>query len=185
MWIIISEKESISTGWDLTPSKMEQLSIYVYGNDKRYLRELVNDAIEYCEEKDSSQTVIYQVHKWGGRWVKCQQKEPRKLESVILDSDIALRVVDDIRNFLQSGEWYTSKGVPYRRGYLLYGPPGTGKTSFVTAIAAQLSLSICYLNLSGGNLDDDCLNSLLNSAPENSIILLEDIDAIFVERTSV
>ena len=71
MWVIIQEKESISTGWDLTPSKMEQLTIYVYGNDKKYLRELVNDAITYCEEKDSSQTVIYQVHKWGGHWVKC------------------------------------------------------------------------------------------------------------------
>lgn len=40
-------------------------------------------------------------------------------------------VIEDIKKFLSSGEWYTSKGVPYRRGYLLYGPPGTGKTSFV------------------------------------------------------
>lgn len=68
--------------------------------------------------------------------MKCQQKEPRKIESVILDSDIANTIVKDIRQFLESGDWYTSKGVPYRRGYLLYGPPGTGKTSFTTAIAA-------------------------------------------------
>lgn len=75
--------------------------------------------------------------------------------------------------------------MPYRRGYLLFGPPGTGKTSFVQAVAAALNLNICYLNLSGGNLDDDGLNVLLNNAPMKSIILLEDIDAIFVERTSV
>lgn len=86
---------------------------------------------------------------------------------------------------MDSSEWYNNKGVPYRRGYLLYGPPGTGKTSFVQAVASALNLNICYLNLSGGNLDDDGLNLLLNNAPMRSIILLEDIDAIFVERTSV
>ena len=75
--------------------------------------------------------------------------------------------------------------MPYRRGYLLYGPPGTGKTSFTQAVASALNLNICYLNLSGGNLDDDGLNVLLNNAPMRSVILLEDIDAIFVERTSV
>jgi chaperone BCS1 len=94
-------------------------------------------------------------------------------------------IINDINRFLSSAEWYINKGVPYRRGYLLYGPPGTGKTSFVQAIAAKLNLNICYLNLSGGNMDDDGLNGLLNSAPMRSIILLEDIDAIFVERTSV
>lgn len=77
------------------------------------------------------------------------------------------------------------KGVPYRRGYLLYGPPGTGKTSFTQAIAGALKLHICYLNLSGGNMDDDGLNRALNDAPPHSIILLEDIDAIFVEREAV
>jgi mitochondrial chaperone BCS1 len=75
--------------------------------------------------------------------------------------------------------------VPYRRGYLLYGPPGTGKTSFVQAVASALNLNICYLNLSSGYMDDDGLNTCLNSSPLNSIILLEDIDGIFIERTSV
>lgn len=102
-----------------------------------------------------------------------------------MDSNIADDIIQDINKFLVSGEWYINKGVPYRRGYLLYGPPGTGKTSFVQAVAGACNLNICYLNLSGGNLDDDGLNSLLNAAPMRSIILLEDIDAIFVERTSV
>ncbi len=68
---------------------------------------------------------------------------------------------------------------------MLYGPPGTGKTSFVLAVAAELKLSICTLNLSGNEMDDERLNKVLEDAPRNSIILLEDVDAIFVERTSV
>lgn len=68
---------------------------------------------------------------------------------------------------------------------MLYGPPGTGKTSFVLAVAAELKLSICTLNLSGNEMDDERLNKVLEDAPRNSLILLEDIDAIFVERTSV
>jgi chaperone BCS1 len=94
-------------------------------------------------------------------------------------------LIEDIKWFKDSPEWYKKKGVPYRRGYLLYGPPGTGKTSFTQAIAGALKLNICYLNLSGGNLCDDGLNRALNDAPPDSIILLEDIDGIFVERESV
>lgn len=92
---------------------------------------------------------------------------------------------DDIQKFQNSEEWYQKRGIPYRRGYLLYGPPGTGKTSFTLAVAGALKLNICYLNLSSGRLDDDDLNDVLSSAPDNSIILLEDIDAIFVQRESV
>lgn len=128
---------------------------------------------------------IYQTHRWGDMWEECQQKKPRALNSVVLDSTVAEDVIADMKKFMESSEWYQSKGVPYRRGYLLYGPPGTGKTSFTQAVASALNLNICYLNLSGGNLDDDGLNVLLNNAPMRSVILLEDIDAIFVERTSV
>ena len=90
-----------------------------------------------------------------------------------------------MKRFQQSPSWYKEKGVPYRRGYLLYGPPGSGKTSFTQAIAGAMKLHICYLNLSGDTLDDDMLNRALNDAPSDSIILLEDIDGIFVERESV
>ena len=46
-------------------------------------------------------------------------------------------------------------------------------------------MHISILSLAGGELDDDSLNTLLNSTEVNSIILLEDIDAIFQGREAV
>lgn len=39
------------------------------------------------------------------------------------------------------------------------------------------------MNLSDRSLSDDRLNHLMSVAPQQSIILLEDIDAAFVKRT--
>ncbi len=72
-----------------------------------------------------------------------------------------------------------------RAGLLLFGPPGTGKTSLTQASAGLMNVDTCYLNLSGDRLDDDSLSRALNEAPARSIILLEDIDGIFVEREAV
>jgi chaperone BCS1 len=102
------------------------------------------------------------------------------MDSVVLDKDLSTEIIDDMKKFQNSAQWYIDKGVPYRRGYLLYGPPGSGKTSFTQAIAGKMNLNICYLNLSGNNMDDDGLNRALNDAPAHSIILLEDVDSLFV-----
>ena len=73
-------------------------------------------------------------------------------------------------------------GIPYRRGYLLHGPPGCGKSSYITALAGELERGICVLNLSERGLTDDRLNHLLAVAPQQTITLLEDIDAAFISR---
>lgn len=64
------------------------------------------------------------------------------------------------------------------------GSPGTGKTSFILAVAAELKLSVCLMNLTG-NMDDNQLMGAMENAPKNTILLLEDVDSIFIERTSV
>ena len=46
----------------------------------------------------------------------------------------------------------------------------------------ELEYSICVLNLSERGLSDDRLNHLLSVAPQQTIILLEDIDAAFANR---
>ena len=49
-------------------------------------------------------------------------------------------------------------------------------------MAGELQYSICVLNLSDRSMSDDRLAHRLADAPENSIILLEDVDAVFVSR---
>ena len=66
-------------------------------------------------------------------------------------------------------------GIPYRRGYLLHGPPGCGKSSFITALAGDLQLGICVLNLSERGLTDDRLNHLLALAPEVGNDVISDV----------
>lgn len=65
---------------------------------------------------------------------------------MILDKDLAERILEDIKDFIGSEEWYKEMGVPYHRGYLLHGPPGTGKSSFAQALAGHMRFSICILN---------------------------------------
>ncbi len=72
-------------------------------------------------------------------------------------------------------------GIPYKRSFLLYGPPGTGKNSLAQTLTGHFKFSTSYLNLSD-NIDDFCLNLLLNLAPKKSIVLLEDIDCLFEVR---
>ena len=156
-----------------------------YGQNSQVVKDFIRAAQEHCIKIANDHVGIYELHRWGIHWTKVQSKKCRPLDSVVLGDGIAEKLVADIQKFSQNEEWYKKKGIPYRRGYLLYGPPGTGKTSFTQAIAGALGYNICYLNLSGNRLDDDGLNRALNVTPAKSIILLEDIDGIFVDRESV
>jgi len=63
-------------------------------------------------------------------WLKSKAKPRRSLNSIILQEGVMESILDDAREFLDSEEWYTLAGIPYRRGYLLHGPPGTGKSVY-------------------------------------------------------
>ena len=76
----------------------------------------------------------------------------RSLSTLVLRDDIKEKILADLKEFLDSEEWYTLAGVPHRRGmlllvspqdvlltfarvgYLLYGKPGTGKSSTIHAM---------------------------------------------------
>lgn len=51
-------------------------------------------------------------------------RKRRSLSSVILDSGISTKITSDVKEFINTADWYSERGIPYRRGYLLYGPPG-------------------------------------------------------------
>lgn len=145
---------------------------------------MLNYAKDLELSKHDGKTVIYEPK--TSEWAPFgEPRRRREFESVILDSDIAERILSDVEDFLNSRDWYYQRGVPYRRGYLLHGPPGCGKTSYITALAGKLEYDICQMNLSNSALSDERLAYLLNVAPPKSFILLEDIDAAFLSREDI
>lgn len=183
----VSASDKLSTrGWYNEPFQMKTITITAYGVSKeaeKILNNFVSTARKYfIDKKFEEKAKIYLVSKWGSWMQSERKKEKRYIDSVILDRQLSEFILNDVKNFLSDKKWYRDHGIPYRRGYCLYGPPGNGKSSFVVALASELSLNICVLTLSASNMDDNTMQELLTDAPYNSIILLEDIDSIFVNR---
>jgi len=52
-------------------------------------------------------------------WRLITSRPKRPLSSIVLDVGIKEKVLDDAKEFLNSKKWYTERGIPFRRGYLL------------------------------------------------------------------
>lgn len=64
---------------------------------------------------------------------------------------------------------------------MLTGVPGSGKSSLVKAVCKRYNAVLHVLNFSKA-LTDEALIEVMGSIPDNSVLLIEDIDAFFVDR---
>jgi len=159
----------------------ETVQLTTFGKQKTLFVDILESARQLAMSEVRGKTLMYTVI--GTEWRQFgHPRQRRPIDSVVLGEGVGERILEDVQEFVKSVSWYRDRGIPYRRGYLLHGPPGCGKTSYITALAGELEYSICVLNLSDRSMSDDRLQHRLADAPENSIILLEDIDAAFVSR---
>ena len=164
----------------------DEISVSCFGRDPKILKDLLKDAQIAYLERDGNKTLIYRGQKkpYGGspddlEWVRCMSRSPRPMSTVVLDQAQKDSIIADIQDYLhpRTKKWYSNRGIPYRRGYLLHGPPGTGKTSLCFALAGLLQLRIYVAGLNSKNMTEDGLASLFRELPSRCIVLLEDIDA--------
>ena len=149
--------------------------------------ELLSDFMEYLVEvhgKDEIDEGVVSIRRFMVRcemWDTFYKVHGRSLESVILPKKTKQRLVDDIEDFMDNStrKWYLDMGIPYKRSYLFYGVPGSGKTSIIAAMAAKYNRPVCYISPSEPKMTDDVLKKAVASAPSKSIIVLEDVDALF------
>ncbi|KZZ93046.1 mitochondrial chaperone BCS1 [Ascosphaera apis ARSEF 7405] len=179
---IFVDRQREAKSRDLTTGNpWETVTLTTLYAHRHIFQELFQEAHDYAEKAQEGKTVIY--NSWGVEWKPFgNPRRKRPIDSVILDKGVKEKLVEDIKDFLESAAWYYDRGIPYRRGYLLHGPPGSGKSSFIQALAGELDYDIAILNLSERGLTDDRLNHLLTIIPPRTFVLLEDVDAAFSNR---
>jgi len=174
-------EDTRQTGWGPV-SEREQISVSCFGRNPAILKELLDDCRVDFLKNDVNRTVIYRGGLKSGTseptWTRCVSRVSRPFSTVVLDETVKQSLLDDMRDYLHphTRRWYSNRGIPYRRGYLLFGAPGTGKTSLSFAIAGYFKLKIYIVSLNSLAMNEENLGTLFSELPKQCVVLLEDID---------
>jgi len=133
---------------------------------------------------DATEAHRFTCYRWNVQhqyWRSEETALARPVESVVLPDATKAKVLDDLDDFVARGtaRWYREHGIPYKRAYLLYGVPGAGKTSLIQALAGRYKRNLAILQPSHPEMTDDSLKAAVQRVPHRSIIVLEDVDALF------
>ena len=154
-------------------NKMDTIKSFV----SELLKDSTNSKLMTLTKKENNLTLLKSDK---GQWNISHNVSYKTLDNTILDPVIEKQLINDIDFFLNSNEWYNTRGIPYNRGYLLYGPPGTGKTSVIKAIAQKYNLPIYMLDFTKINTNRK-LNAVIDAMDTCNlphILCMEDIDRI-------
>uniref|UniRef100_A0A674HT24 BCS1 homolog, ubiquinol-cytochrome c reductase complex chaperone n=1 Tax=Taeniopygia guttata TaxID=59729 RepID=A0A674HT24_TAEGU len=151
-----------------TGTPWESVTFTALGTDREIFFNILQEARELALQQQEGRTIMYTAV--GAEWRQFGfPRRRRPLSSVVLEEGVSERLVQDVKEFISNPKWYSERGKA-----LVW--------CALTALAGELEYSICLLSLSDHSLSDDRLNHLLSVAPQQSIILLEDVDAAFVSR---
>lgn len=146
---------------------------------KNKIKKLMQEVIEYNQQFKKTSINIYTNTDFG-EWQRINNIAIKDIDKIVIDNKYEL--LTDIDNFLSNKRWYTDRAIPYKRGYLFYGKPGNGKTSLCLSLAKKYNRNIYFLNLNG--MTDKDVKRAFRDIGNNSILVIEDIDAIFSNRKS-
>lgn len=170
-------------------SETEEICLSCFGRSPAVLKELLLEARAEYLKKDTKKTMIYRGNTRSGTsepyWQRCMARTSRPFSTVILNEKKKKELVEDVSDYLSPAtrNWYSNRGIPWRRGYLFTGPPGTGKSSLSLALAGHFKLRIYIVNLNSISASEDSLASLFAELPQRCVVLLEDIDAAGLTHT--
>ena len=144
------------------------------------LKKFISSAREYSSPQSKSYITV-KIYK--NFWTTLSKLPARDMDTIYLENDVKSKYLNDIQEFVKNEDEYGKYGIPYKRTYLFEGKPGTGKTSLIFATASMLKMNIGIINF-GPRMDDVGFMNAVSSLPDNYILLIEDIDSLFVARES-
>jgi len=163
---------------------LSSLIIFKEGTGQEAMRGIQRFLAEVLAASEKTAKNSFQVYRWHIKyqfWQRVGQVVARPISSVVLPEEISQKLLEDFSEFLseETAQFYHDHGIPYKRSYLFYGVPGSGKTSMIQALAGKFGRNLCYLSPTHPELSDDSLKSAIERVPDNAIVVLEDVDALF------
>jgi hypothetical protein len=104
-------------------------------------------------------------------------------DDVVLPSDLAEDIKNNVSGFFQSSERYRELGISYRRGFLFTGPPGCGKTLTLKALANTIDATFVTV-LTRAEVDEGDIHHAFYLAAKHSpaVVFFEDLDRLVNSR---
>ncbi|KAF3766176.1 P-loop containing nucleoside triphosphate hydrolase protein [Cryphonectria parasitica EP155] len=167
------------------PEGTEPLVVMCLGRSVEPVKRFLSTCQKFAEKQRGAYVTI-RVSKSrydDESWETTILRPIRPIETIHFDEETKASLVADIKSYLDpvTRKFYTDRGIPYRRGYLLHGPAGTGKTSLSMALAGLFGLELYLLHLPSVRGDYE-LEKLFTALPPRCFILLEDIDAVGIKN---
>ena len=131
------------------------------------------------KSKENDRTTIYI---WDDYWETIEKRPMRSLSTIYLGG-LENKIHNKIKKFLskETKDMYTNLGIPYKQNILFHGLPGTGKSSLIFSLASELNMNVALLHFVAEMNDLDFMRAM-RRIPENTILVLEDIDVLFESR---
>lgn len=164
-WFVMSTLNSQST-----EKEKKIIKIYTIGRSHKAF-EMLTDEFKYKPENSIPE--IYSPEKDG--WKTICKAPNRDINTIVINDSIRNKIIEDIDHLYSNMEWYISRGLPYKKTFILHGVPGTGKTSIISGLANKYRKNLCLINLN--DVHNTELETLMRTIPKNSFVVFEDFDS--------
>lgn len=166
---------SIQQHYQNADGVIEIIEIKCFAFTNKIIKQIYEEILSIALMKDSLKIYVLEDNNFWRKKIRYK----RTINNFIYKDKE--KVINNVQEFFNKKQWYIDKGLLHKKGILLSGPPGTGKSTFASVIASELDLNLYYLNLSNSETIRK-LDTIISEVPKNSIILLEDIDCLFMTK---
>jgi hypothetical protein len=155
----------------------------IYHSDINILQAFITKALTYEKLLDINKIHIFSSTS-KGYWDSNDSQYAQDIDTIYIPNETKAEILEHIDTFISIKEKYIRYGKVHKTGFLLCGNMGAGKTSLAKSMAMKYKRPIYVLNFTA-KMTDENLIELISNIKNSSILLIEDIDAFFLDRQSV